>query len=542
MSFKLKIIGSYVLLIITLLATNTLIYTNIVEIEQTVKSLTEKSFKGITLLLEADRDAYQSNLALYQATSNIQESKLGKLLEKGVYENIQQNYDRFKKFETFLKDYMPEEKSRFVTFYDKHATFKNDTDSIVKMIKEKSFQEAKNYYFDIYNKNFSDMRDVIDQFTDLTYKVVDKKIQATKDLVEMSKKLFVASAIFSTLIAIFFSIFLGRTVVKSTGTLNDRFKNLASQDADLAVRLDTKGLEKEFITITENANRFIAKLQEIINNSKIASNENAAIASELSSTALHVGKNSEEQSHTIDRTAEHGKNLSAKLAISVDGAKESQINLASTQMEMSKMTDKVNILQHAMQETVESELALQNKLEQASRNANEVKSILQVIRDIADQTNLLALNAAIEAARAGEHGRGFAVVADEVRALAERTQKSLVEIDSTTNLVVQSVMESTEAINQNSKKVQTLTQTTDELQGAIKMVVNVLENAVNSAGKSVEEYIQTSSEINLIVDEIQKTNLLTMENARSVEEVSAASEQLHTMTEKLNNELMKFKS
>ena len=301
-------------------------------------------------------------------------------------------------------------------------------------------------------------------------------------------------------------------------------------------------LEKEFTTIAESANKFIAKLQEIINNSKVASNENAAIASELSSTALHVGQNLQEQSHTIERTAEHGKSLSAKLVISVNGAKESQTNLVSTQMEMSKMTDKVDILQHAMQETVESELALQNKLEQASRNANEVKSILQVIRNIADQTNFLALNAAIEAAREGEHGQGFAVVADEVRALAERTQKSLVEIDSTTNLVVQSVMESTKAINQNSKKVHTLTQTTDELQKAIAVVVHVLKEAVTSAGKSVEDYIQTSNEINNIVEEIQKTNHLTAENVRSVEEVSAASEQLHTMTEKLNNELMKFKS
>jgi methyl-accepting chemotaxis protein len=191
---------------------------------------------------------------------------------------------------------------------------------------------------------------------------------------------------------------------------------------------------------------------------------------------------------------------------------------------------------------MESELALQGKLEQASANANEVKNVLDVIRDIADQTNLLALNAAIEAARAGEHGRGFAVVADEVRALAERTQKSLGEIDATTNLVVQSVMESTDEINANSKKVEKLTHISSELQETINSVVHVLESAVNSAGKSVEDYIVTADKINYIVDEIEKSNQLTEENTRSIQEVNAATDQLDSMSEKLNNELMKFKS
>jgi methyl-accepting chemotaxis protein len=122
-----------------------------------------------------------------------------------------------------------------------------------------------------------------------------------------------------------------------------------------------------------------------------------------------------------------------------------------------ELNNMINTTVQRIQSVAHKEHELSENLQHLALNAQETKQILTTIGDIADQTNLLALNAAIEAARAGEHGRGFAVVADEVRKLAERTQKSLAETAATINILIQAINDNSDSLNKNMDEMMDLT-------------------------------------------------------------------------------------
>lgn len=335
--------------------------------------------------------------------------------------------------------------------------------------------------------------------------------------------------------------FLLKFLMKPMDKLHSIIKDISHGEGDLIQRLEVKGND-EIAKIGNEINFFIEKVRVLVSDAKNLSSENSSIAHELSTTSLSVGKLLEKSTIVVNNTTKQADIIKSEMGISIDEAITSKDELEQANGFLREANEAILSLTEEIKKSAATEVELAIKIQQLSSDTEQVKDVLQVIGDIADQTNLLALNAAIEAARAGDHGRGFAVVADEVRQLAERTQKSLVEINSTISVIVQSIMDSSEQMTINSKKVEKLSVTAVNVEEKINNLSTVMGNATNMADKTVSSYIQTGDDIGNVIENVSQINDLSTQNTKSVEEIANAAEHLSKMTESLNTKLESFKT
>jgi len=352
-------------------------------------------------------------------------------------------------------------------------------------------------------------------------------------------KNFIIASIIVTLLLIVVCIFLLKKMVANP--IDKLGANLNAITSDFTIKIPIYGKD-EIAKISNDINNFIERIRALISDTKHLSSENSSVANELSSTSLQTGKRVEESTQIVEETNQRCKSMqeSMKESLSIAQAGKDDLQKASTHIKTA--TDAIRSLSSQIVDSANVESQMAGKIEQLSRDAEQVKSVLVVINDIADQTNLLALNAAIEAARAGEHGRGFAVVADEVRQLAERTQKSLTEINATINVIVQAINDSSEQMGINSKQIQELTHVASDVEKTINDMSATMNNAIAMSDKTMQDYIATGKNVNEIMDGISEINQISSENARSVEEIASAAEHLNKMTDALNTKLSVFRT
>lgn len=317
-------------------------------------------------------------------------------------------------------------------------------------------------------------------------------------------------------------------------------KQIVSNDRDLSMTYETP-YNDELREIANALNLFMGKLRNVVQEAIKSSDENAAVAHELSSTSMSIGQRAEQESDIIEKTSQTGKTAKENILSSVTKSKEAQVEIGNTNKSLKETNSDFKELIANIQTTAQIEHDLQSRMNTLANDAEQVKDILNVINDIADQTNLLALNAAIEAARAGEHGRGFAVVADEVRKLAERTQKSLIEINATVNVIVQAITDASMQMDQNGTLFITLVEQSQNVSNKILSSVELMTNSVFTVETSANSTEQSGKEIEKAMDEMAHINQISMQNVRDLEEIASAADHLHQVTQKLNDKLHYFK-
>ncbi|WP_333804646.1 methyl-accepting chemotaxis protein [Sulfurospirillum sp.] len=298
----------------------------------------------------------------------------------------------------------------------------------------------------------------------------------------------------------------------------------------------------EISHIMQTVNNLLKQLCLTIDDAKRTALENAAVAEELSSTSLQIGKRTEDAAKEVNETVQATNAVASILKTSEESSNHSGTVIQNVATELNDSSKEVLAVSSDLQTIVVGQTDLSSRLEHLDQEVAQVQQVLAVISDIAEQTNLLALNAAIEAARAGEHGRGFAVVADEVRKLAERTQKSLVESNATVAVIVQSVSTATDIMKRSAGEIQALGVRAENTQTLMLKTVDNMTEAKKLAIDTAKDAQAGSAKADEVLNRINNIHQLSTTNARSVEEIASAAEHLSKLSDNLSHALNAFKT
>lgn len=334
--------------------------------------------------------------------------------------------------------------------------------------------------------------------------------------------------------------FLQRFVSKPLNAMAHRLSDIADGEGDLTQRLPVGG-EDEVGQAASSFNRMMEKLQAVIRNVSRSAEDVSEAASSLQAGTMQIRDGAGEQSKRSLAAASAVEKMVQSI-LEVDEASKSVLALSRASLARAKEgNEDVSELTDRLQDVESAVSKITKAVETFIQHTQSISSLTAQVKGIADQTNLLALNAAIEAARAGEHGRGFAVVADEVRKLAEKSTRSASDIDEVTSSLNAGSEHVRTAINEGSHALQLIRE-------SMLRVAEALENGMTSAsgvadGMNEIAIASTSQRTasNEAAHGVETIADLAKQTSHSLDDIAVASERLEHLSTELHNEIRKFK-
>ncbi len=397
--------------------------------------------------------------------------------------------------------------------------------------KDGDFGVDPKVWFDTITKKIN----VLKEIDDTIAKIIESEIHKSS-----SNAVFVIGAsVFIVLLALIFSFVISSDIQKRILNLRDTILHVAkTKNFNLKpdkIEKDELGeMKRSFFELIEATSKTLVE-------AKANAEETRKDSVEIKKILTKIYENIQEESNFLLNGMKEADVIKEELKESVNSSLNSQEDMKKAYKILKDMQNQILVMIEKINSNADLEISLAQKLKQLSDDAEQIQDVLKVISEIAEQTNLLALNAAIEAARAGEHGRGFAVVADEVRQLAEKTQKSLIEINSTVNVIVQAINDTSENMNANVKDIEELSEYSNSVQKEIEDINKATKITAESLDMSAKAINEASKKVESFIAQINSVKQLSTLNEKSVKVADKVAEDLSHSANRLDESLEQFK-
>lgn len=372
------------------------------------------------------------------------------------------------------------------------------------------------------------------------YEISDKKAKEVNNIGQRSITTIVVCLIVALVLAVVITVVISRGITKPLRAMNVMMDDIAQGEGDLTRRIEVRS-DDELGHLGRSFNLFVEKLQKTI--AMVADNtaQVAAAAGQVYSSSEQMATGAEEvaaQAGTVATASEEMAATSNEIANNCMLAAEGSRDASGSASGGSQVVEQTVAVMNRIAERVKEAA---HTVEGLGARGDQIGEIIGTIQDIADQTNLLALNAAIEAARAGEQGRGFAVVADEVRALAERTTKATREIGEMIKGIQHETGRAVSSMEEGVKEVASGTAEAAKSGDALREIldrINGVTGQVSQIATAAEEQTATTAEI---TNNIQQITTVVEATARGAQESATAASRLTDLATELQGLVGQFK-